>query len=386
VREEKKAIDAVPLSAMQRIVVLRALYLGDMLCATPALRALRKAAPQATITLVSLPWADGLGRRLSSLVDEFAAFPGFPGLPEQPAEPAIVVRFLADMQSRRFDLAIQLHGSGQFVNEAVALFGARHLAGFYEAGGYRPNKHGFIEYPSGLHEVRRQLSLINHLGAVDDGEHLDFPLFANDFERLAAIAPELAAPRRPFVCVHPGGKLSTRRWPVDRFAAVANALADEGVDIVATGVASEHVLVEELCRRLNRPAHDLCGKTDLGTLGALLSRASLVITNDTGVSHVAAALKKESIVIWLGSDAARWAPLDRRRHQVILSACNCRPCEFETCPIGFPCAQSVEPAVVFNMAMKKLEQSAKVCPARSHERDEAVQTPPREEGKAVCVA
>src|SRR5437763_11121838 len=97
---------------LRRIAVLRALQLGDMLCAVPALRALRAAWPMAEIVLIGLPWARGFAWRFRPLVNAFHAFPGYPGLPEQPSRLGELPGFLGSMQRANFDLALQLHGSG----------------------------------------------------------------------------------------------------------------------------------------------------------------------------------------------------------------------------------------------------------------------------------
>ncbi len=125
---------------------------------------------------------------------------------------------------------------------------------------------------------------------------------------------------RPFAVVHPGASVQERRWPAERFAAVADTLADEGFDIVLTGVAAEREIIERVRVNMRHDALDLSGQTDLGTLGALVSRARLVICNDTGISHVAAALRTPSVVISSGENPARWAPINRRLHRVLCSA------------------------------------------------------------------
>ncbi len=298
----------------RKVAVLRALKLGDLLCAVPVLRALRAALPGAEIVLVGLPWAREFVARFGHLLDGFVEFPGWPGLPEREPRTDRIPGFLAAMQAGRFDLAIQLHGSGPFVNPLVALFKARHTAGFYRPGDYCPDPDRFLPWPDRGLEVRRLLALVEFLGAPPRGEHLEFPLRPKDFraaDRAADLAPGT------YVCVHPGASVPERRWPAERFAAVADALAARGPAVVLTGTAAEADLTGALADRMAAPAIDLAGRTDLGATAALIARARLVVCNDTGVSHVAAAVRTPSVVLSTGDNPARWAPPDADRHRVL---------------------------------------------------------------------
>src|SRR4051812_23076246 len=101
----------------RRIAVIRALHLGDMLCAVPALRALRASFPVAHITLIGLPWVRELAALLPRFIDAVDEFPGFPGIPERPFDARRTCAFIARAQEQQFDLVIQLHGSGSHINE-----------------------------------------------------------------------------------------------------------------------------------------------------------------------------------------------------------------------------------------------------------------------------
>ena len=324
---------------IQRIAVFRALMLGDLLCATPALRAIKAAWPRAELALIGLPWARELASRLS-MVDRFESFPGYPGLPEVAPDCGALPDFIARMQRQRFDLLVQLHGSGTIVNPLLATFGATHVAGFVEPGAYCAEPALHVTWPTAGAEIDRLLRLVDHLGIARRGEQLEFPVDDADRRALARAVPELDL-ATPFVCVHAGAQLPSRRWLPERFAAVADALAARGLRIVLTGSAPEAALTRDVRTQMAKPALDLTGRTSLFELGALVEQAELVVCNDTGVSHIAAALKTPSIVISSGADAERWAPLDSQRHRVLWQQVPCRPCAHRECPYGHECARGI---------------------------------------------
>lgn len=344
----------------QRVVLLRALVLGDMLCAVPALRALRKALPKSHLLLVGLPWARDLVARFSAYLDGFLEFPGFPGMVERLPNLGLIPGFLQTAQQARFDLAIQMHGNGLLTNPLTFLLGARQNAGFYQPGQWCPDPDWFLPYPDHEPEVRRLLHLMEFLGVPAESEALEFPLREDDFEALQDIPQARRLQPGSYVCVHPGASVPARRWKLEGFAAVADALAHHGLRVVITGSLAEADLADSVSRQMSGSAVNLAGRTSLGALAALLSGARLVVCNDTGISHLAAALRVPSVVIVLSSDPLRWAPSDTRRHRVVTHAVDCRPCGHAVCPIGgFPCSEGISVEVVRRAALDLLAEFAK---------------------------
>ena len=96
--------------------------------------------------------------------------------------------------------------------------------------------------------------------------------------------------------------------------------------MVITGTNAEDGLARELIASMRAPAINLTGATDLGVFAALLGDARLLVSNDTGASHVAAAMRTPSVIVCAGSDPERWAPLDTERHHVVHHPVICRPC------------------------------------------------------------
>jgi hypothetical protein len=298
------------------VLVFRALRLGDMLCAVPALRALRAALPRAQVTLVGLPWAREFAARFHRYIDEFLSFPGHPDLPEQEADPARLDALTSQLRARRFGLALQLHGSGPTSNHIVAGFGAQRSAGFCPPGAAVPDGMHAFPYPGQGAEPLRLLSMVRQLGAPRGTAALEFPLQAQDRDELrrSGLADGLVPGR--YICVHPGAGKRAKCWPTRCFAQVADQLArDSGCTVVLTGSGEEMDLTAAVARQMNLPARDAAAPISIGAMASLMQGARLLISNDTGVSHIAAGLGLPSVVVFTQADPARWAPLDGRLHR-----------------------------------------------------------------------
>jgi ADP-heptose:LPS heptosyltransferase len=330
----------------ERVAVLRASRIGDFLCATPAFRALRSALPAAEITLIALPFAKDLVER-SPYLDRHEPFPGYPGIAEQFFDARRTSQFLRRMQERRFDLAIQLHGSGVYSNPFALLLGARATAGFIREGDAAGRLDAALPFPAAGHEIQRSLALTTFLGAPPQGEALSFPLTRSDHD---AAADLLAGAEPPLIGVHAAVSDAAKRWPPERFAAAARALrARHGGTVVVLSGPGERPLSSLVARLTGAPCYDLSGKTSLPVLGAVISRLSLLLSNDSGPAHIAYALGTPSVTIFGATDPARWGP-SGGPHAVLSRPVPCRPCASTDCPIGTPCLIGLDVGAVVEAA------------------------------------
>ncbi len=345
----------------QRIAVFRALQLGDLLQAIPALRAIRYRFPQAEITLIGLPWAKSFVQRFHCYIDRFVEFGGFPGISEVEALPGRMVAFLEEQRAYHYDLAIQMQGSGRTSNRFILALGAKMTVGYYEGR----DKEGLTlgaPYPDDQHEIYRNLGLAKLLACHDHDPRLEFPLCDQDHEEAIMLLNRLPYLNRPRIGLHVGARSSSRRWPPRYFAVLADELAQKfKAQIILTGNINEKSMVQAVQAEMKMQPLNLAGETSLGGLAALISRLDLFVSNDTGPAHVANAVDIPSITIFGPVDPGRWAPLDQVRHPIVRHAVACSPCGFSDCPIDHRCLRGINPASVMALAERLLLEGLVAC-------------------------
>jgi ADP-heptose:LPS heptosyltransferase len=282
----------------RRVAIVRASRIGDCLCATPAFRALRRALPDAEITLIGLPFARDLVER-SGRLDRFEPFPGFPGIAEQWFDARAVAAFLARMQARRFDLALQMHGSGAHSNPFALLLGARLTAGFVRPGADPGRLDAAFPWPAALHERRRGLAFAAFLGAPNDGEAMEFPLLAADHAEADRLLADLPP---PLIGLHPFARDAAKCWPAASFRDAARRLRDAiGGSVVILGGRDDRVAGDRLAAAIGPPVRTVAGASTLGGL-------AILIANDSGPAHIAAALGVPAVILFGPTDPAEWGP------------------------------------------------------------------------------
>jgi ADP-heptose:LPS heptosyltransferase len=269
-------------------VVLRALGLGDLLTAVPALRALRDACPRADITLAA-----------PSVLTPIAALCGaIDGVadtaPLRPLHSAL----------HHADLAVDLDGRGPQSTRLLLATRPRRLIAFAHPD--LPDTAGLPRWAADEHEVVRWCRLLTECGIPADPA------------RLALRRPRVSSPAPGSVIVHPGAGSAARRWPASRWAAVARALREQGLPVVLTGSRDERALAEETAALAGVPAGSvLAGRTGLASLAALTASAALVLSGDTAMAHLAAAYSRPAVTLAGPVPPRLWAPPPRRWHAVL---------------------------------------------------------------------
>lgn len=336
-----------------RILVRLPTWVGDSVMATPALRALRAAHPDAEIVAEGRP-------QLADLLRGLASFDGFLGDEGRGLRGALArARRLGE---RRFDLAVLLPDS---VRAALGPF----LAGVPARVGYArdplrrallseslppPRRHG-RRLPIPM--VERYLAITRHLGCQDRGDHLEL---AVDPEAATEIDRELAhhgvGPDAPILVVTPGAGFGpSKRWPPEHFARACDLIARErGLRPVLAPAPDEAPIAARIAALCEvRPASLVGGRFGLAGLKALIARARLVLTNDTGPRHIAVALGRP-VVVLMGPTDPRHTASHLEGQRVLREPVTCSPCQRPICPIDHRCMRRIEPEAAVAAAAELL--------------------------------
>jgi ADP-heptose:LPS heptosyltransferase len=324
---------------VSRIAVLRANALGDFMFSLPALDALRAAYPDAEITLLGAPWHARLLAGRPGPVDRVLVVPPVPGIRSpEPGESTVerAARSTVDWPppGERFDLAIQLHGGGRNANPFTLALGAPLTVGLRAEDA--PPLDRWIRYVYYQPEVFRYLEVVGLVGARPVGYEPRLAVTEQDLLEVKAVLGEDGG--TPRVVLHPGATDARRRWPATRFAEVGDALAAAGAEVLVTGTAPERDVVAEVVASMRRPVRPLVGEVSMGGLAALLSGCAVVIANDTGPLHLAAAVGAPTVgIFWVGN-LINGAPVSRGQHRPMVSwTIHCPEC-------GLDCTRDLYPA------------------------------------------
>jgi hypothetical protein len=204
------------------------------------------------------------------------------------------------------------------------------------------------------HEVRRQLDLVAHIGCTTEDERLSLKVPEEAVRAAREVLRQVGVSGQPFIAVHPGATAPSRRYPAEGFSEVCRALtAKTSLPVVFTGDESEKLLVDAIRRGVKARTYSVAGGLGLSGLAALIDDASLLISNNTGPAHIAAALGTPVVGLYALTNPQHtpWKVASR----VLFHDVPCKFCYKSVCPRGTnDCLASVSPQDVVAAAMELL--------------------------------
>lgn len=301
---------------VRRIAVVRANGIGDYCFAVPALEALRATYPGAEIVLLGKRWhADFLTGRPGP-VDRTVAIPPYGGVSADPGTPedaTALEQFFHAMLAERFDLALQLHGGGRYSNPFTRRLRPRVSAGLRTPDAEPLDR--FVPYIYFQPEVLRYLEVVALVGARPHAIEPAIAVTPRDHAEIERLGLE----RDAFAAIHPGATDPRRHWPAEKFATVGDALARAGMRVAVIGTGEERQLVRAVTTAMTAPALELCDRVSLGGLAAFLARSRVVVSNDSGPLHLAAAVGAATVGIYWCGNMINGGPVTRRWHRPSIS-------------------------------------------------------------------
>ena len=339
---------------MKRLVILSPNWLGDAVMALPAIADVRRAAPEASITVA----ARGAIAPLFRLVPEVDGTIVLP----KPVGIHDVARWRAlgaELAGGDFDTALLFPNSLH-----SALLGLR--AGIPERWGYRAGWRGrlltrAVPRTPGLHQVAAYQALVHALGFANGPGEPRVRVAADARDAAIRLLKERGWDgHAPIVALAPGAAYGgAKRWPPRYFGELAVALAADGVSCVMVGSAADRPTTDAVARAFHaagptgRTLHDLAGRTDLSELAGVLTLCRTLVTNDSGAMHLAAAAGVSVTAVFGPTDDTATRPLGAA-HAVLTHPVWCRPCMLRDCPIDHQCMRGVGVAAVLASARRTL--------------------------------
>jgi len=338
----------LPADRPARILVTRTDRIGDLVLSTPVFKALREKYPAAWIACLTFQENRELVQGnpfLNEIIlyDKRGREKGWFGN----------WRLARALARKKFDAVVHLHATNRmhlltWMAQIPVRIGWRRKCDWALTLALEDKKKEGLK-----HEAAYNFQLLQPLGVAEPPLLQAFvPLTERNACSLEELFLQLGiSAARPWVVLSPSASCPSKRWPAERFGELADKIsARHPVEILAIGAPAERPLIERLRGAAKVRVHDLSGKLSLGTLAALLSRAALLISNDSGPVHIANAVGTPAISIFgrrqAGLSPKRWGPLDSRS-RVVWKDAGCDPCLAHACEIHFICLDRITAEDVF---------------------------------------
>jgi heptosyltransferase-2 len=324
----------------KRILIVRTDRVGDVILSTPVIKALRDAYPASYIAMMVRPYTKVIVEG-NPYLDEIISYD------KQGKEKSWFgsLKFAIELKKKKFDLAVVLNPSNR--SNLIPF-----MAGIPKRVGYN-RKLGFlltdkIEDTKRLgqkHEIEYNLDLVRHLGLEPKDKSMFMPISEDSEQWVEGILrKEEIKPEDKLVVFNPGASDNSKIWPPERYAAVADKLAEKGCKIVVLGGQSDTKIGQEVISYMHSPVINMVGNNNISQAASLLKRSSLFISTDTGPMHIAASVGVPIVAIFgrsqPGLSARRWGP--HNKNSVVLHKdVGCDDCLAHNCTKDFRCLKAI---------------------------------------------
>lgn len=347
---------------VKNIVVLSFTRMGDLVQSAPLLRSFRCSYPDACLTMIVLKQFAETARMLPMVdqVIEFNVDRFISALDERGARRHAhdeIQSLLACGSLREIDLLINLSHTKQSAT-LCSLLNPRQCIGMYRdhEGCVRVNNE-WIHYLLSIMEDRslNPFNLVEIYSRLHRSEchpnrlELKLPPAAlEDSDQL--LCKYGVDPAGKIIALQPGASHPSRCWPPERFAELARRLAESGLQVIILGDKSEKQLADHICRLSGEKAQSIAGQTTVSTLAACLSKCRLLISNDTGTAHIAAAVNTPVLALFLGPASAKDTAPYGSDHIILEADLPCAPCDYKKLCANPACKSMIDVDTVFKFA------------------------------------
>ena len=358
---------ALPDDRQPRLLIVDIAGIGDLILATPSISALRERLPDARIDLVTSPRAFEL-LSAKSCLDHVYSFDverfRNPSVLLRPAHLFHLWRQLRPLRANHYDALCSL-------NNVSTPRGALTLGILLRALKARlwigRNTDGLAPYfdreiaeslRDPVSEAVTKLRVVAELGADPSPRPLSLPI--GEAARQRAIS--LLCHPSPWAALMPGANISAKTWSADNFGEVGRYLAERGYGVVVLGGPEDGELASTVARISGDASIHLAGVLSLQETAAVLEKAAIAVTNDTGSMHIAAAVNTPLVAIYGPSNSVRFAPwTSESRRRIVHEIMHCNPCTYRECPMDIWCMEQVRPVQVISA----VEQLLPISPSTS---------------------
>ena len=347
-----------------RILCIRLDGLGDVLMTSPALTAIKETHPNSHLALLTSS-AGAAVAKLIPCIDEVLVYDA-PWLKatakRENSQPDLA--WIAKLRDRQFNAAIifTVYSQNPLPSAMMAYLADIPLRlAHCRENPYQLLTHHIPESEPQVtirHEAQRQLDLVASIGCTTTNPQLRISFSETDRKKIEQhLQTTMLSKRSPWIVIHPGASAASRRYPAEQFVQAANLLIEQGITPIFTGITSEIPLVESIRSKLKGRSHSLAGQIDLPEMAALLSSAPLLLSNNTGPVHIAAATRTPTVVLYALTNIQHtpW----RVPNRVLYHDVPCRLCYKSICPEGHQhCLSLVEPEQVVTAVLDLLQEQS----------------------------